>query len=75
MINNNNISISNTNSSWTIKAIASGAEYSNTDNNLVFNNVSDTINLSATINISNMNTSSINISTLIIPEYTITKTK
>ena len=46
--------IRNTNSSWTIEAIASGEEYSNTDNSLVINNLSDTINLSTTINISNI---------------------
>ena len=70
LIAGNNISISNLNSSWTIEAIASGAEYSNPDNNLVINNISDTINLSTNINVSNLNTSS-----LIIPDNTITKNK
>ena len=55
-----NISISKLNSSWTISAIASGgSQYSNTDNNLVINNVSDTINLSTTINTSDINTSNL----------------
>ena len=70
LIAGNNISISNLNSSWTIEAIASGAEYSNPDNNLVINNISDTINLSTNINVSKLNTS-----TLIIPNNTITKNK
>jgi len=70
LIAGNNISISNLNSSWTIEAIASGAEYSNPDNNLVINNVNDTINLSTTINVSNINTSS-----LTIPINSITKDK
>jgi len=65
-----NISISKLNSSWTISAIASGAEYSNTDNNLVINNVSDTINLSTTINVSNLNTS-----TLTLPNNALSKSK
>ena len=49
-----NISITNTNASWTIEAIAQRAEYSNTDNNIVINNVSDTINLSTKINVPNI---------------------
>ena len=47
-----NISISKLNSSWTIESL--GSQYSNTDNNLVIDNVSDTINLSTTINVSNI---------------------
>jgi len=46
--------IENPTDTYTINAIASGAEYSNTDNNLVIDNVSDTINLSTTINVSNI---------------------
>ena len=50
-----NISISKQNSSWTIESLASGgSQYSNIDNNLVIDNVSDTINLSTTINVSNI---------------------
>ena len=54
LVAGNNISISNLNSSWTIEAIATGGQYSNPDNNLVINNVSDTINLSTKINVSNI---------------------
>ena len=54
LIAGNNISISNLNSSWTIEAIATGGQYSNPDNNLVIDNVSDTINLSTDINVSNI---------------------
>ena len=46
--------IENPTDTYTINAIASGAEYSNTDNNLVIDNVSDIINLSTTINVSNI---------------------
>ena len=44
--------IENPTDTYTINAIASGAEYSNTDKNLVINNVFVTINLSSTINVS-----------------------
>ena len=44
--------IENPTDTYTINAIASGAEYSNTDNNLVID--SGTINLSTTINVSNI---------------------
>ena len=70
LIGGNNISISNLNSSWTIEALASGSQVSNTDTNLVINIVSDTINLSQNINLSN-----INLSTLIIPNNTISEDK
>ena len=70
LVAGNNISISNLNSSWTIEAIATGGQYSNTDNNLVINNVNDTINLSTSIIVSNLNTS-----TITIPNNTITKNK
>ena len=53
-IGGNNTSISSLNSSWTIEAIATGGQYRNPDNNLVINNVSDTINLSTSINVSNI---------------------
>ena len=46
--------IENPTDTYTINAIASGAEYSNADNNLVIDNVSDIINLSTTINVSNI---------------------
>ena len=46
--------IENPTDTFTINATASGAEYSNTDTNLVIDNVSDIINLSTNINVSNI---------------------
>ena len=58
--------IENPTDTYTINAIASGAEYSNTDNNLVIDNVSDTINLSTTINVSNISADLITSESVII---------
>ena len=46
--------IENPTDTYTINAIATGGQYLNTDNNFVIDNVSDTINLSTTINVSNI---------------------
>ena len=51
--------IENPTDTYTINAIASGAEYSNTDTNLVIDNVSDIINLSTNINVSNISANEI----------------
>ena len=58
--------IENPTDTYTINAIASGAEYSNTDNNLVIDNVSDTINLSTTINVSNISAGLITSNSVVI---------
>ena len=57
----------------TINAIRTGGQYSNADKNFVSDNVLDTINLSSTISVSNIKSSSISTYSVIHQRYIIIK--